>query len=112
LTARLLAAFAAGFLVATAIAAVGRRHVEPDGASPTSSCAGIEANVSVLEEGERTMGSKEEELIAAVRKAIRQLKQLLPGGVPGPLSVAELLEDALHRYSPDPAHPITGLIHD
>ena len=56
------------------------------------------------------MGVAEDRLVADVREAIRQLKGLSPGGVPGPLTVAELLEDALHRYSPDPAHPITGPI--
>ena len=51
------------------------------------------------------MGSKEEELVAEVRKAIQQLKGLPPGDVPGPLTVAELLEDALHSYSPRPCPP-------
>ena len=34
------------------------------------------------------MGSKEEELVAEVRKAIQQLKGLPPGDVPGPLTAS------------------------
>ncbi len=44
------------------------------------------------------MGVAEDRLVAEVTEAIRMLKQLPPGGVPGPLTVADRLQDALNLY--------------